>query len=170
MHLLKAFFASALLSCGGKAEPTTPIGISNPTPEAKAQFAFDSLDARPVSSESIKGKVAVLVFVTTYDWASQAEVDFVVPIAKHDDPKVTFALVALQSRSDRELVEHYCETLNVTFPTALADVPSASAAGFGEVRSVPTLIVVDANGKMVFRKEGIVKGDEIRRVIDVAKR
>jgi hypothetical protein len=170
MHFLRLGLLSLLLSCGGKKEPTTPIGLSDPTPEAKAQFAFDSLDARPVSSESIRGKIAVLVFVTTYDWASQAEVDFVVPIARHEDPKVTFALVALQGRSDRELVEHYSETLGVTFPTALADVPSASAAGFGEVRSVPTVIVVDASGKMIFRKEGIVKGDEIRRIIDVAKR
>jgi predicted transcriptional regulator len=39
--------------------------------------------------------------------------------------------------------------------------------GFGEVH-VPTLIVLDPTGKIAFRKEGIVKGDEIHRAIDSA--
>jgi thiol-disulfide isomerase/thioredoxin len=167
MHLLRAVLALALCACA-KQGAGPPVGMSGAAQELAPRFSFDSLDERPVSSDAMRGKVGVIVFVTTYDWASQAEVDFIVPIAKKNDPRVAFAMVALQSPSDRELVEHYRDTLGVTFPTALADVAGASSVGFGEVRSVPTVIVLDASGKLVFHKEGIVKGDELRHVIEIA--
>lgn len=169
MHLLRIAALSVLACCSAKPS-MPPVGISGPPSPAAtaARFAFDSLDDRPVSSDAMKGKVAVIVFVTTYDWASQAEIDFIVPIAKRGDPRVTFAMVALQGRGDRELVESYRDALGVTFPSALADVASASAAGLGEVRSVPTTIILDAEGKLAFHKEGLVKGDELRRVIERA--
>jgi hypothetical protein len=135
-------------------------GVSSPI----AEFNYDSLDTRAVSSDAARGKVAVLVFMTTYDLASQANVNFVIDVAKRDSQPF-FAMVALEDRAQRELVESYRDQLNVKFPVAMTDV---GRTGFGEVR-VPTVIVLDPTGKIAFRKEGIVKGDELRHAIDSAQ-
>lgn len=154
--------AIALAACGSKKDPGPPIGVSGVSAPV-AQFSYDSLDARPLSSDSMRGKVGVLAFITTYDLASQALMNFVVQVAK-SEPRGMYGMVALQPRADRELVEQFRDTLNVTFPSAMADV---AGTGFGEVR-VPTVIVLDPAGKIAFRKEGIVKGDELRRAIESA--
>ncbi len=153
--------AIVLAACGSKKDPA-PIGMSGISAPV-AQFSFDSLDARAVSSDSMRGKVGVLAFITTYDLASQALMNFVVQVAK-SEPRAVYAMVALQPRADRELVEQFRDTLNIGFPSAIADV---GATGFGEVR-VPTVIILAPTGKIAFRKEGIVKGDELRRAIDSA--
>jgi len=158
----RALIALALLAGCGSKKDATPVGISGIAAPV-AQFSYDSLDERAVSSDAMRGKVAVLAFVTTYDLASQAVVNFVMEAAKHE-PDVKFAMVALEDRASRELVEGYRDGLRVAFPVAMTDV---GHTGFGEVH-VPTVIVLDAAGKIAFRKEGIVKGDELHRAIDSA--
>src|SRR5262245_17346541 len=75
-------FAAA---CGGKSRAgEAPIGMSHVAAsgvetqraEGAVDFAFDSLDARPVSSAAMRGKVSVLGFFTTYDLGSQAQVNY----------------------------------------------------------------------------------------------
>ena len=90
-------------------------------------------------------------------------VNFMIEVSKRD-PQPFYTMVALEDAAQRELVESYRDQLGIKFPVALTDV---GHTGFGEVR-VPTVIVLDPKGKISFRKEGIVKGDEIRRAIDSA--
>jgi len=149
-------------ACGSKKD-TTPVGLSGVSSSPIAEFKYDSLDARAVSSDAARGKVVVLAFITTYDLASQANANFVIEVSKQD-PNPFYVVVALEDRAQRELVESYRDQLNIKFPVAMTDV---GHTGFGEVR-VPTVIVLDPKGKIAFRKEGIVKGDELRRAIDSA--
>lgn len=149
-------------ACGSKKDGGPAVGVSG-VPAPVARFSYDSLDDRPVSSDAMRGRVAVLAFVTTYDLASQAQVDFVAALAKRD-PRPACAVVALQPKSERELVEQYVQALGVSFSAAMVDV---GATGFGDVR-VPTVIVLDAAGRIALRKEGIVKGDELARAVSAA--
>jgi len=128
------------------------------------RFQYDSLDERPVSAAAVKGRVAVIAFITTWDIASQAQVDYLVAMAKRDGDRVAYALVALQERRDRELIEVYRNKLGVTFPVALADPETIAGGGpFGDVHSVPTLVLLDAEGRILWRNVGLAKSDEIRR-------
>ena len=161
---MKRLVLLALIACGSKKDPGPPIGMSGVSSSPIAEFVYDSLDQRAVSSDAARGKVAVLAFITTYDLASQANVNFVIDVAKRD-PNPFYAVVDIEDRAQRELVESYRDQLNIKFPVAMTDV---GHTGFGEVR-VPTVIVLDPKGKVAFRKEGIVKGDEIRRAIDSAQ-
>lgn len=153
----------ALVSCGSKKDPGPPVGMSGVSSPV-AEFAYDSLDARAVSSDAARGKVGVLMFITTYDLASQANVNFLIDVAKHD-PAPFYAIIDLEDRAQRELVESYRDQLNIKVPVAMSDV---GRTGFGEVR-VPTTIVIDPKGKIAFRKEGLIKGDELRHAIDSAQ-
>jgi hypothetical protein len=137
-----------------------------PAPGAPIAFAFDSLDARPVSTAGVLGRPAVVAFATTYDLGSQAQVNYLVAMAAHDADAVAYLLVALEKPDDRELVEVYGRKLGVKFPVGLADAATIAGGGpFGDVHRIPTLVVLDRAGRAVWRKVGIAKSDEIRAVL-----
>jgi len=156
---------AAALGCAPAKRPD-PVGVSAIAREQGIAFSYDSLDERPVSSAATRGKPVVLAFITTWDLASQAQVDFLVPMAKNDGDKVSYLLVALQERQDRELVEVYRTKLGVTFPVALGDRETIAGGGpFGDVHNVPTVVVLDREGRRVWQKAGLSKNDEIRAAL-----
>lgn len=159
---------SLCVACGGagaKPAESAPGASSVPARDV-ATYAFESLDARPVTSTAFAGKPVVLAFVTTWDLPSQAQVRYLIEMDKRDQGKVAYAAVCLQESKDRELIEVYRSTLGVTFPMAIADRGTLAGAGaFGDVQSVPTVVVVDATGHVVLQKVGLVPSDEIRAAL-----
>jgi hypothetical protein len=160
-----------LAACGGSkaAPPATPPGVSlalAPT-GAPVDFDFDSVDDRAVSARSTRGKPAVIAFVTTSSLPSQAQVDFLVAMARHDGDRVNYAVVAVEPAASRELVEVYGRALGTPFPVAMAD--SATLAGgsaFGDVSGVPITVVLDRAGRIVWRADGrVARSDELRGVL-----
>jgi hypothetical protein len=131
---------------------------------APVEFAFDSLDAQPVSAEATRGKPVVLAFVTTSSLPAQAQVDFLVAMAKHDGDRVNYAVVALEQRDNRELVELYKKALSIPFPVALADVQTLAGRGaFGDVSAVPVTVLLDRFGRVAWRADGrVAKSQELR--------
>lgn len=161
----------AAASAGGCAKRSgPPVGTSSvpmtSSEREPAIFAFESLDERPVDSKATRGKVTVLAFITTWDVASQGQVDFLVAMAKNDGDKVFYGLVVMQDRKERELIEVYRSKLEVTFPVALGTPDVMEPDGpFGNVQVVPTVVILDRGGHVVWRSEGITKSDEIRRAM-----
>jgi hypothetical protein len=160
--------SGALASGCGAKEPEAPVGISDkpgqPFPDKPVSYAFDPLDdAHPVSSDVERGKPTILAFVTTGDIVGQAQVDYLVAMYKNDSTKVNYALVAIHPRKEIVLVEAYVSALKVEFPVALGDVSSMMAGGpFGEISAVPTVVVLDRDGKIVWKHTGLAKADELR--------
>lgn len=159
-----------LLACGPKASEGPPVGVSTksgaplPSSDKAIFYAFDSLDERAVSSEAMRGKPTVIVFVTTGDIVGQAQVSYLVHMAKNDGDRVNYVVVALHPRKEVVLIEAYRQTLGVEFPVALGDVTAMNAGGpFGEIAAVPTLVVLDRDGRIVWKHTGLAKNDEIRR-------
>jgi hypothetical protein len=153
--------ALVAIGCGGGAK-TSPAGVSVTESGEAPIWEFSSLDARPVSSVALMGKPVALVFVTTYDPISQQQVNFDLPIVD-EFPNVTFALVALQEPSARELVEIYRDTLKIKFPVALADAATIAGGGtLGDVHHIPTTVLVGRDGKIAWRHEGGVMPAELR--------
>jgi hypothetical protein len=155
-------------ACGPKAASGPPVGVSDkpgaavPTDRPIA-YVFDSLDDRPVSSDAMRGRPTVLTFVTTGDLVGQAQVDFLVAMAKNDKERVNYALVALHPRREIVLVDTYVQTLKVEFPVALADATAMSDKGpFGEIPAVPTVVVLDRSGRIAWKHTGLAKPDELR--------
>jgi hypothetical protein len=156
----------AVVACGPKAAEA-PVGVSDKPgasfPDKPVTYAFDTLDERPVSSSAHRGKPTVLAFVTTGDIVGQAQVDYLVAMAKNDGAKVNYALIALHPRKEIVLVEAYMAALKIEFPVALGDPSVMTAAGpFGEISAVPTVIVLDHEGRIVWKHTGLAKADELR--------
>jgi len=161
----------ATLGCGHA--PPKEVGASNGQLTELARpisFQFDSLDSRPVSSQAFLGKPTVIAFITTWDLLSQAQVDFLVAMARHDEKETNYVLVAVQDAKEHELVEQYARTLGVTFPIAMIADARVAASSFGEIDRVPEVVVLDREGRSAFRRTGLAKSDELRAVLSRLKR
>jgi hypothetical protein len=164
-----AVLVCALAACTKK-DAGPPVGVSTkdgnalPVSDKPTTYAFDPLDdERPVSSEAHRGKPVVIAFVTTGDLQSQAQVGFLNAMHKNDGDKVHYALIAIHPRKEIILVETYRKATGVEYPVALGDGTSMSGAGpFGEIPAVPTVVVLDRFGKLVWKHTGLAKADEIR--------
>ena len=162
-----AIASSALGACGPKQPDGPPVGVSDKPgatfPDKPVTYLFDSLDERPVGSVVHRGKPTILAFVTTGDIIGQAQVDFLVAMAKNDGAKVNYALVAIHPRKEIVLVEAYISALKIEFPVALGDPSVMTSSGpFGEIAAVPTIVVLDRDGKIVWKHTGLAKSDDLR--------
>ena len=162
-----AVIVAALTACGSAAAPAaqTPVGTTLPV-HAAVDFRFDSLDDRPLSTAALRGKPAVIAFVASDDLASQAQVDFLATMAKHDGDRVTYAFVAMETPDRRELVEgfrHFFETkFGVTLLAAMADGATLEGKGpFGDLRGL-TVVLLDKDGHLAWLHTGLAKSEEIR--------
>lgn len=169
-HLGPIVLAFAVVGCGRK-EPMAPVGVSDKPgtstmpSDRPIDYTFDSLDDRPVSAAASLGKPTVLAFVTTGDLLGQAQVDYLVAMAKNDQERVNYALVALHPRKEIVLVEAYAKTLGVDFPVALGNLGERSPMGtqaFGDIPAVPTVIILGRDGKIVWKHTGLAKSEELR--------
>ena len=62
-----------------------------------------------------------------------------------------------------EAEQAYIAALKVEFPVALADPSVMTPQGpFGELAAVPTVVVLDREGKIVWKHTGLAKADELR--------
>jgi hypothetical protein len=157
-------------ACGGsrvRSGADERPGLSAAEARAPVDFAFDSLDERPVSSESTRGKPTVIAFVDTGSLPAQAQVDFLVAMARHDAGTVQYAVVALEPRENRELVELYRKSLSIPFPVALADPATIAGGGpFGDVTAIPVTVILDRSGRVAWRVAGrVVKSGAIREAL-----
>jgi len=156
-----------LAACGGSKGSSLADdkpGVSTAEVHAPIDFAYDSLDERSVSSDATRGKPTVIAFVNTGSLPAQAQVDFLVVMARHDADKVNYAVVALEARENRELVELYKKALSIPFPMALADQVTAAGGGpFGDVTAVPVTVILDRSGRVALRVAGrVVRSEELR--------
>jgi hypothetical protein len=156
------------IACGPKAAEGPPVGVSTkegstlPIDKAVA-YSFDSIDDRPVNSDAMRGKPTVIAFITTGDIVGQAQVSYLVHMAKNDGDRVNYVVVALHPRKELVLVAAYRDTLGVEFPVALGDSSAMNAAGpFGEIPAVPTIVILDRDSRVVWKHTGLAKNDELR--------
>lgn len=159
--------ASGLGACGGADAEThgrLPPGVSAVPVGPEVDFTFDSIDERPVSAAATRGKPTVIAFVTTSSLGAQAQVDFLIAMARHDAAQVNYAVVALEATAERELVELYKKALAIPFPVAMSDAATRAGAGpFGDVSAVPVTVLLDRAGRIVWRVDGrVAKSAEIR--------
>ncbi len=119
-----------------------------------------------MTAEASRGKPTVIVFITTSSLPAQAQVDFLVAMAKHDGALVNYWAVALDGHENREIVELYEKALSIPFPVGIADPSLAGAGAFGDVSAVPVTIVLDRAGRIAWRAQGrVARSEEVRAAL-----
>ena len=146
------------------AEPAEPEGRVQ-------QFDFGTTDGEELSSATTRGRVTVLVFVTTFDLASQLVARRLNQVARAHHPRINAGAVVLEAPNSAPLADVFRSALELSYPVALADLPALEqSSGLGEVRSVPTVLVLNGEGREVVRKFGVCTVSELESWVSRAER
>lgn len=140
-----------------------PVSVSK---GAAIGFDYPTLDGKHLSSETTRGRRTVLVFVTTYDLPSQVVVRELSEVVRTESPRINAGIVVLEPPRNLPLVEAYVTTLGLAIPVAMADAATLGGRGpFGKMESVPTIVVLDGEGRSAFRHSGGMTRVELHDVL-----
>jgi hypothetical protein len=100
--------------------------------------------------------------LTTYDTVSQAIARRLEELRHQYRPRINVLAVVLEPPQNAPLVSVYVDTLSLGYPVALADQETLDGSGpFGDVRAVPSLVLLDRESRIVFKGSGAAALGEI---------
>ena len=149
-----AFFSLLLLvSCGA--------GGARGTVE-KPQFQLASLEGARLGPADYEGHVVLLDFWATWCVPCHAQAEVLQEVwPEVADRKVQFLAVDVGER--RKTVEEFVGKNPFPYPVLLD--PQSEVADRLGVMSLPTLIVLDREGKVAFTGSGVHGAEELRRIL-----
>lgn len=151
-------------------EPEVPEADLRPSSKPLS-FEYVALDGTHVTAESLRGRVTVVVFLTTYDLSSQIVVRELAELMHTKKPRFNTLGVVLEPPKNAPLVDAFAATLELPFRLALSPSPESFDEGpFGKVEAVPTVVVLDRAGVQRFRQAGAISTAELDRALSRADR
>jgi hypothetical protein len=166
--------ALSLAGCTSAPEPERPrqpAAVRAETPRAPVLFSYRSTDGRELSHRTTRGRATALIFLTTYDPASQVQAEDLDRVLRARGPSVSGGAIMLEPESYAVLADVFRQTLELSFPVAVADPATLRGEGpFGRVRQVPTTFVLDKRGRIVWSKIGRATPAELDRALTSAQR
>ena len=155
-------FLLLLAACQRVADPPPQDESDSDSRGQVQRYVFGTTDGEEVSSEGMRGRVTALVFVTTFDLASQVAAKQLNHALHTHQPRINAAAVVLEAAKYAPLADVFRSSLQLSYPVALADLATlAQNSTLGEVHSVPTVLVFDAQGREVLRKYGAFTSEEL---------
>lgn len=128
------------------------------------EFSFSGAAQEVVSSATTRGRVTLLIFVTTYDMASQVLLRRIGEVMVRFVPRINAAAVVLEAPRYAELLPAYQASLQLPFPVVMSDFETQQGRGhFASIQHVPTLLVLDREGRERARRHGLLEVEEIER-------
>jgi hypothetical protein len=158
-----------LCACQSSTLPAT-AGPGGPSLDAPIYFDFPPAGAdAEVSSESTRGRVTALLFITMFDIASQMVARRLGEVVTTFTPRANAAAVVIEPPLYVELLPAYRESLSLPYPVVMADYATQRGTGpFGDISRVPTLVVLDREGRETFRHQGPLDIDELEQALQRA--
>jgi hypothetical protein len=126
------------------------------------EFLLGMPNGQTLSARALRQRVTVLVFGTTFDLASQEQARIVEELLHRHRPRLNAALIALEPPNHAVLVDAFRKSLNLSYPVAMAE-PSereSFSPALGLER-VPVIVVLDREGRIAVRREGLVSLQEL---------
>jgi hypothetical protein len=159
--------AALLVACSsGPPAQTSPTGHRRGAP---IEFAYGTPAGDTFSSQTTRGRVTAVLFVTTFDLSSQLMAKRLDHVARTHQPRINAGAVALEPPNSAPLVEVFRTSLELSFPVGMANSTRVDELGpFGAIDRVPVTIVLDARGAEVTRAIGVVSERELDSVLTSA--
>lgn len=143
----------------------TPVGTVEVS-GAPVSFRYPNVLGGDLASDDLRGRVTVLLFITTYDVPSQAEVTFLTRLHKEHVPRLNAALIVLEPPESRDIVREYVRALSVDYPVGMADAATIAGRGpFESLQHVPSVVILDREGKERFRHLGPMKYSDLQAAV-----
>jgi hypothetical protein len=159
--------ASACRHVPDQAPPAKSARAASPA----VRFSYGTTQGGELGHAQTYGRSTVLLFGTTFDLASQVQAERLNELLHRYRPRVNVGAVMLEPPKYALLADTFRTSLHLDYPIALADDETRRGEGpFGRMDRVPTVVVLDASGREVFRKSGVVPIREIEQVLRRSQR
>ena len=151
---------------GEEAGPAAP-----PPPSAvPVDYSFGTVDGELIGSNVLRGRVTVLLFITTFDLASQAQAKRLEDLHRQHAPRINAVGVVLEAARYVDLARAFRDITKIHYPLAMASESTLAGVGpFGGVNTVPTWVVPDRRSAVhsVFR--GPLEPEELEKLVVAAE-
>jgi thiol-disulfide isomerase/thioredoxin len=153
------FVSAAALSSPAfcqEAAPTAPD--SGPVirfvrnPDQAPDFKMDDLDGKPLSLSAVRGKVILLNFWATWCGPCRAEIPDLIELQKKYADKLQIIGLDVDD-DDAGEVKKFVETNGINYPVGMAT--NEIRIQYGGVAALPTSFVLDDQGRVVQKHEGL---------------
>ena len=154
MRWKKAHFVALLLGCVFAA----PVSAQQPTirlvgnPDPAPDFKLDTFEGKPLSLAEYKNKVILLNFWATWCGPCRAEIPDLVQLQnKYKDQLQIIGLVV--DDDDPDAIKKFADQFGINYPVAIAT--DALRVEYGGIPALPTSFLLDAQGRVVQKHEGL---------------
>src|SRR5579863_1450968 len=121
-------------------------------PQPMPAFLVNDLDGNPVSTAAWKGKVVFINFWATWCPPCRAEIPILIDLENRYKDRLQIVGVSLDD-DDPQDVKKFAEHFGINYPIVMAS--PEIVAEYGGVPALPTLFVINTDGKVVQKHEGL---------------
>jgi thiol-disulfide isomerase/thioredoxin len=125
-------------------------------PQPMPAFLVNDLDGNPVSTAAWKGKVVFVNFWATWCPPCRAEIPILIDLANRYKDRLQIVGVSVDD-GDPADVKQFAKEAGINYPIVMAD--RAIVKEYGGVPALPTLFVVNPDGNVVQKHEGLFSNE-----------
>jgi len=137
--------------------------LATPT-TANLKFSFKDINGKKVSMSAFKGKVIILDFWATWCVPCKAEIPGFIELQKKYGEQ-GLQIVGLSVDDTASMAKKYSEEMKMNYPILLAEGKEDILRAYDPIGSIPVSVVIDRQGRIVFRHVGIEKMDVFEKEI-----
>ena len=115
---------------------------------------------------SLRGKVVVVDFFATWCQPCATQIEYLKDLdGVYSDSEVVIISLDVDDSEGEDLISSYIAQKGITWDVVRGGGSVASMAGY-EVQSIPTMVIIDQDGHLVFREVGITSDTILKAEID----
>jgi thiol-disulfide isomerase/thioredoxin len=133
-------------------------------PAANLKFSFKDIDGKKVSLSQFKGKVIILDFWATWCVPCKEEIPgFIELQKKYGDRGLQIVGVSVDDTMSQ--AKTYAAGMKMNYPVLLAEGKEDILKAYDPIKGIPVSIIIDRDGRIATRHEGIAKMDVFEKEI-----
>lgn len=150
-----------LFSCAGRKDTSS---TSARVRGEVVEYSFGGIDGEVINSWENQGRVTVLLFVTTFDIASQAQARRLEDLVRTHVPRLNAVAVVLEAPRYVSLARTFRDVLDLHYPVAMVDQHAISEHPIlANVKAVPTWLILDQKGRLSAVRSGAYAPEELEQ-------
>ena len=138
--------------------------LAPPPPAANLKFSFKDVDGKKVSLSQFKGKVILLDFWATWCIPCKAEIPGFIELQKKYAAQ-GLQIVGISVDDSQAMAKKYAVEMKMNYPVLLAEGKEDILKAYDPIPSIPVSIIIDRDGRIVWRHLGIAAMDVFEKEI-----